>query len=106
MERFTVFVEELKLAIIPNNAIRKNSSPLDPRQIDKKTAQQVGEDLKKIVPAKYWSLVDMAMDALDNVKADPQAILGKDNVRRLVAFFTGTQTGAIKCDLKDIPQES
>ena len=75
---------------------------LENGEIDKKTAIEVGKELKKIVPKKYWSFVDMAMDALDNVQADPQAILGKDNVRRLIAFFTGTKIGATKCDLKYI----
>ena len=68
---------------------------LDKGEIDKQTAAQVAKDLKKIIPAKYWSLIDMAMGALDNVQADPTALLGVNNLKRLKAFFRGVQTGSI-----------
>jgi len=57
--------------------------------------------LKSKVPQEFYLVVDAALGYVESQQINVSAGIGKDNVKRIIAYLRGAINGAEKYDLKD-----
>lgn len=63
-------------------------------------------ELKEIVPAEFYFLVDSVIGYIAGKVVDVSGAIGEENVKRIKAGLIGIIMGAEKYDLKDRPPET